>query len=87
MDLLATFQVYRLHSMAVDALADHVRHQHRRPDRRLGRPLHLPDAAHRSRKTRVSAEQMSRSRSTDFGVHLYLLLGGNANFYEIMFFY
>ena len=72
-----------MHSMAVDALADHVRDQHRYPDRGLGRPLHLPDAAHRGRKTRVSAQQMSRSRSTDFGVHLYLLLGGNETFTRV----
>ena len=77
------FQVRRLHTMASDAMADHVRDQYCCPDHLLGRPLHLPDADHPSRTTRVSTEQVSRTGTTDCRFCVLILLAGNDYVYFI----
>ena len=69
--------------MAPDAVVDHVRDQHRGPDHLLGRPLHLPDADHPSRKTRVPAEQVSRAGTSDRRICVLILLAGNNILYFI----
>jgi len=73
------FQVRRLHPMAPDAVADHVRHQYRGPDHLLSCPLHLPDADHPCRKARVPAEQVSRAGTIDSLLRVFILLAGNNN--------
>jgi hypothetical protein len=66
-----------MHPMAPDAVADHVRDQHRGPDHLLGRPLHLPNADHSCRKTGIPTEQVSRAGTTDRRLCVLILLAGN----------